>query len=138
MIEIEIIEFIFIQDELSVLCVLIELCNVGFVLFLDDFGSGFLLLSYLCIFQFDVIKIDCFLVKDIYCLIKVLLLLLGLVKMFNSLQYKVLVEGVDNLVYILFMEDMGILVYQGFLFEKFIFYDQFIYKYVYSLIMLED
>ena len=45
--------------------------------------------------------------------------------MLNSLQYKVLVEGVDNLAYIPLMEDMGISAYQGFLFEKPIPYDQF-------------
>ena len=58
--------------------------------------------------------------------------------MLNSLQYKVLVEGVDNLAYIPLMEDMGISAYQGFLFEKPIPYDQFIYKHAHSSIVLED
>ncbi|HBY39508.1 MAG TPA: bifunctional diguanylate cyclase/phosphodiesterase [Alteromonas sp.] len=138
MIEIEITESIFIQDESSALRALTELRNAGFVLSLDDFGSGFSSLSYLRTFQFDVIKIDRSLAKDIHCSTKALSLLSGLVKMLNSLQYKVLVEGVDNLAYIPLMEDMGISAYQGFLFEKPIPYDQFIYKHVHSSITLED
>ncbi len=138
MIEIEITESIFIQDQSSALRALTELRNAGFVLSLDDFGSGFSSLSYLRTFQFDVIKIDRMLAKDIHCSSKALSLLSGVVKMLNSLQFTVLVEGIDNLAYLPLMEEMGISAYQGFLFEKPIPYDQFIYKHVQSATALDD
>lgn len=138
LIEIEITESIFIQDQSSALKALTELRNAGFVLSLDDFGSGFSSLSYLRTFQFDVIKIDRMLAKDIHCSNKALSLLSGVVKMLNSLQFTVLVEGIDNLEYLPLMEEMGISAYQGFLFEKPIPYDQFIYKHVQSVVALDD
>ncbi|MFS1701567.1 putative bifunctional diguanylate cyclase/phosphodiesterase [Alteromonas sp. AMM-1] len=128
LIEIEITESIFIKDQSNAWRALTELRNAGFVLSLDDFGSGFSSLSYLRTFQFDIIKIDRSLVRDIHRSAKALSLLTGVVKMLNSLQYEVLIEGIDDPAYIPLLEEMGISAFQGFLFEKPMPYDQFIYK----------
>lgn len=85
LVEIEIIEFIFIQDEVVVIRGLVVLKFYGFIFVLDDFGFGFLLFSYLCKFDFDVIKFDCSLVKGIDGFEWVCVLLNGIFKMFDSL-----------------------------------------------------
>lgn len=56
--DIEISESIFIQDEAAAIRGLAALKSHGFILALDDFGSGFSSLSYLRKFDFDVIKLD--------------------------------------------------------------------------------
>lgn len=132
MIEIEITESIFIQDEATALCGLAALKNLGFVIAMDDFGTGFSSLSYLRNFEFDVIKLDQSLVKGIHTSSTAHSLLYGIVKMLNSLRFDIIIEGVDNVAYIPLLEEMGITAYQGFLFEKPLPYDQFIYKHAHG------
>lgn len=48
--------------------------------------------------------------------------------MLDSLRLEVIIEGVDNSAYLPLLENIGINVYQGFLFEKPLPYDQFILK----------
>lgn len=128
MIEIEITESIFIQDEAAALKGLNALKTHGFVLSLDDFGSGFSSLSYLRKFDFDVIKLDRSLVKGIDGSERARSLLNGIFKMLDSLRLDVIIEGVDNSAYLPLLESIGINSYQGFLFEKPLPYDQFILK----------
>lgn len=128
LIEIEITESIFIQDEAAALKGLNALKAHGFVLSLDDFGSGFSSLSYLRKFDFDVIKLDRSLVRGIDGSERARSLLNGIFKMLDSLRFDVIIEGVDNAAYLPLLESIGINSYQGFLFEKPLPYDQFIMK----------
>ena len=128
LVEIEITESIFIQDEAAAIRGLAALKSHGFILALDDFGSGFSSLSYLRKFDFDVIKLDRSLVKGIDGSERARALLNGIFKMLDSLRLEVIIEGVDNSAYLPLLENIGINVYQGFLFEKPLPYDQFILK----------
>ncbi|HAU92132.1 MAG TPA: bifunctional diguanylate cyclase/phosphodiesterase [Alteromonas sp.] len=128
LVEIEITESIFIQDEAAAIRGLAALKSHGFILALDDFGSGFSSLSYLRKFDFDVIKLDRSLVKGIDGSERARALLNGIYKMLDSLRLEVIIEGVDNSAYLPLLENIGINVYQGFLFEKPLPYDQFILK----------
>lgn len=58
-VELEMIEGILICDDLLLYVLLIELCVMGVLLVLDDFGIGYLLLLYLYCFLIDMLKIDC-------------------------------------------------------------------------------
>ncbi|MFC3201999.1 putative bifunctional diguanylate cyclase/phosphodiesterase [Alteromonas oceani] len=128
LVEIEITESIFIQDEAAAIRGLAALKSHGFILALDDFGSGFSSLSYLRKFDFDVIKLDRSLVKGIDGSERARALLNGIFKMLDSLRLEVIIEGVDNSAYLPLLENIGINSYQGFLFEKPLPYDQFILK----------
>ena len=128
LVQIEITESIFIQDEAAAIKGLGALKAHGFVLALDDFGSGFSSLSYLRKFDFDVIKLDRSLVKGIDGSERARSLLNGIFKMLDSLRLEVIIEGVDNSAYLPLLENIGINAYQGFLFEKPLPYDQFILK----------
>ena len=128
LVEIEITESIFIQDEAAAIRGLAALKSHGFILALDDFGSGFSSLSYLRKFDFDVIKLDRSLVKGIDGSERARALLNGIYKMLDSLRLEVIIEGVDNSAYLPLLENIGINAYQGFLFEKPLPYDQFILK----------
>ena len=132
LIEIEITESIFIQDEASAVKGLAALKAYGFVIALDDFGSGFSSLSYLRKFDFDVIKLDRSLVKGIDGSERARALLNGIFRMLDSLRLEVIIEGVDNSAYLPLLENIGINAYQGFLFEKPLPYDQFILKHTHG------
>lgn len=62
--EIEVIEIVFVGWNDIVLKVLCCLKNLGVKVVFDDFGFGYLSLSYLCCFFFDMLKIDCDFVFD--------------------------------------------------------------------------
>ncbi len=128
LVEIEITESIFIQDETAAIKGLAALKAHGFIIALDDFGSGFSSLSYLRKFDFDVIKLDRSLVKGIDGSERARSLLNGIFKMLDSLRLEVIMEGIDNAAYLPLLEAIGINNYQGFLFEKPLPYDQFILK----------
>ncbi len=128
LVEIEITESIFIQDETAAIKGLAALKAHGFIIALDDFGSGFSSLSYLRKFDFDVIKLDRSLVKGIDGSERARSLLNGIFKMLDSLRLEVIMEGIDNAAYLPLLEAIGINNYQGFLFEKPLPYDKFILK----------
>ncbi|GGF61522.1 putative bifunctional diguanylate cyclase/phosphodiesterase [Alteromonas lipolytica] len=128
LIEIEITESIFIQDEKAAIGCLAALKDQGFIIALDDFGSGFSSLSYLRKFDFDVIKLDRSLVKGIDKSERARSLLNGIFRMLDSLRFEVIIEGIDNEAYLPILENIGIHLYQGFLFEKPMPYEQFILK----------
>lgn len=128
MIELELTESIFIRDERAAIQALNSLRDAGFRLSLDDFGSGFSSLSYLRSFQFEVVKVDRSLVKDIHQNSKAHALFTGLVAMLGSLEIEIVVEGVEQESYLPFMKEADIGLMQGFYFDKPMPYDQFLAK----------
>ena len=128
MIELELTESIFIRDERAAVQSLNSLRDAGFRLSLDDFGSGFSSLSYLRSFQFEVVKVDRSLVKDIHQNSKAHALFTGLVAMLSSLEIEIVVEGVEQESYLPFMKEADIGLMQGFYFDKPMPYDQFLAK----------
>ena len=126
MIELELTESIFIRDERAAVQSLNSLRDAGFRLSLDDFGSGFSSLSYLRSFQFEVVKVDRSLVKDIHQNSKAHALFTGLVAMLSSLEIEIVVEGVEQESYLPFMKEADIGIMQGFYFDKAMPYDQFL------------
>ncbi|NVK56348.1 MAG: EAL domain-containing protein [Alteromonadaceae bacterium] len=128
MIQIEITESIFIQDEKAAVRGLRALKEHGFVLALDDFGSGFSSLSYLRKFEFDVVKLDRSLVKGIDEAGSARSLMYGIINMLNSIGLDIIIEGIDNVAYLSLLEGYNVAGFQGFLFEKPLPYEQFIHK----------
>ena len=125
-IELELTESIFVKDEKAALRALNRLRDYGFRLSLDDFGSGFSSLSYLRIFQFEVVKVDKSLVQGIHQDSKANALFMGLVAMLRSLKIDIVAEGIELESYLPFMEQAEIQLMQGFYFDKPMPYDQFL------------
>jgi len=126
MIEIELTESVFIRDNQAALTALNKLRELGFRLSLDDFGSGFSSLSYLKSFQFEVVKVDRSLVKDIHKNSKANALFNGLVAMLSRLNIEIVAEGVEEESYLPFMKEADVTLMQGFYFDKPMPYDQFL------------
>ena len=118
MIELELTESIFIRDKAAAIVALNALREAGFRLSLDDFGSGFSSLSYLRSFEFEVVKVDKSLIKDINANSKGLALFKGVVAMLTGLQIEIVVEGVENESYLPFMQEADVNLMQGFYFDK--------------------
>jgi diguanylate cyclase (GGDEF)-like protein len=125
-IELELTESVFIRDEKAALRSLNVLRELGFRLSLDDFGSGFSSLSYLRMFQFQVVKVDRSLVKGVHEDSKAYALFSGLITMLRSLEIDVVAEGVELETYLPFMEQADVQLMQGFYFDKPMPYDQFL------------
>lgn len=128
MIELELTESLFVRDERAALNALNQLRNLGFRLSLDDFGSGFSSISYLRSFQFEVVKVDKSLIKDIHKNRKAYSLFTGLVAMLSSLEIDIVVEGVEQESYLPFMQEAEVGLMQGFYFDKPMPYEQFLAK----------
>lgn len=125
MIEIEITESIFMRDERSAVRSLESLREAGFSLALDDFGTGFSSISYLRKFQFQVVKVDRSLIRDIHHDSKALSLLKGVLAMLQGLRLDVVVEGVESESYIPLLQDCDVDLMQGFYFDRPMPFEQF-------------
>ncbi|WP_354667822.1 EAL domain-containing protein [Alteromonas sp. C1M14] len=117
-IEIELTESIFMQNEEQAIAALNTLRRYGFALALDDFGSGFSALSYLCMFSFSTIKLDRSLLKDIHRDEKALALFQGIIAMLRRLKMHTVVEGVELSEYLPVLREARVDLLQGFYFDK--------------------
>ena len=127
-IEIELTESIFMRSEKKALSALNALRQAGFKLSLDDFGSGFSSLGYLRQFDFETIKLDRSLLKNIHQDSKALALFRGIVAMLNTLQLEVVVEGVESQEYLPLLHEENIGLLQGYFFEVPLSYETFMAK----------
>lgn len=128
LIEIELTESVFMRDERSALRSLQSLREEGFRLALDDFGTGFSSISYLRKFQFEVVKLDRSLLKDIHHDSKALSLFQGVIAMLNGLHLEIVVEGVETEEYLPLLRDVDVNSFQGYYFDKPMSYDLFLSK----------
>ena len=90
----------------------------GFMTALDDFGTGFSGLSLLADFQPDTIKIDRTLVSNIDTDKPRQAIVAGLLKTTQMLGLSVVAEGVERIEERETLEEMGIHLFQGFLFAR--------------------
>ena len=128
MLEIEITESIFLQDEASARGALEDLKAHGFTLVLDDFGTGFSALSYLRNFSFEIVKLDRSLLHNIHRDEKSISLFNGVVAMLKSLDLFIVAEGVELAEYLPLLRQSQVDQLQGFFFDKPLPYDQFLAK----------
>lgn len=90
----------------------------GFQTALDDFGSGYAGLSLLADFQPDVIKLDRTLVADIDSSKPRRAIVAGVMATAGALGLKVVAEGVERREEVATLQDLGISLFQGFLFAQ--------------------
>lgn len=92
--------------------------ELGYALWLDDFGSGYSSLNVLKDYQFDVIKLDMRFLSNLENSEKAQVLIDCIVKMANRIHMLTLTEGVETKVQADFLNRVGCDRLQGYLFGK--------------------
>jgi len=92
--------------------------RMGFGTALDDFGAGHAGLNLLASLQPDIVKIDMELVRGIGESLPRRIIVDGIVKMCRALGITVLAEGVETVGELHALRDIGINLFQGYLFSK--------------------
>lgn len=85
---------------------------------IDDFGTGYSSLSYLNQFPIDSLKIDRTFVKDIGVLDHKPEILHAIVGLGNSLNLKLVAEGIETLEQVTYLQELGVQAGQGYFFGK--------------------
>jgi len=92
--------------------------QMGFTTALDDFGAGYAGLGLLSHFQPDLIKIDMELIRGVDSSSAKQAIVSGIVRIAKALAIEVLAEGVETVEERDALAEMGIRLYQGYLFAK--------------------
>jgi len=95
-----------------------ELKALGISLSLDDFGTGYSSLSYLKNIPFDFLKIDKSFTDDILLDPKNKLFIKVIIKISQTMNLRVIVEGVELEEQLTMLEKLGCDIYQGYLCSK--------------------
>jgi EAL domain-containing protein (putative c-di-GMP-specific phosphodiesterase class I) len=90
----------------------------GFLTALDDFGAGYAGLNLLAEIQTDLIKLDMALVRGIETDRRRQAIVRGTMAMCNELSTRVIAEGVETKEELAALQDLGVELFQGYLFAK--------------------
>jgi len=115
---IEITEGLLMESSQSVLDQLQSIRELGVALAMDDFGTGYSSLSYLWQFSFDTIKIDRSFIHALGSGFNVESLLRSIINIGESLDLRVVAEGVENVEQAHFLMANSCRHVQGFLFGR--------------------
>ncbi|MBI3230351.1 MAG: EAL domain-containing protein [Burkholderiales bacterium] len=123
--ELEITESVLMRDAQASIAILQELKEMGVRLAVDDFGTGYSSLSYLEQFPLDVLKIDQSFVQDIPANGSNRIIISAVIGMGNSLQLRVIAEGIENQVQLNFLQAQQCHEGQGFFLSRPLTVEQF-------------
>lgn len=129
LIELEITETVFFQDQEHMNAVVAELKELNLDISIDDFGSGYSSLNLLRQISFDVLKIDRGFIDETAGSETTKLILRKIVEMAHGLGVKVLCEGVETREQADMLLDIECRYVQGFLYSRPIPLEEFIGKY---------
>ncbi|MCC0658135.1 PTS sugar transporter subunit IIC/EAL domain-containing protein [Clostridioides sp. ES-S-0123-01] len=100
--------------------------NLGIKLIMDDFGMGHSSLVYLQNNNFDIVKLDGSLVKEILTNKRSSEIIMSIVNLSKNLDFDIIVEYVENLNQRDKLYDLGCEIYQGYYYSKAIPFEEFI------------
>jgi EAL domain-containing protein (putative c-di-GMP-specific phosphodiesterase class I) len=92
--------------------------EIGFQTAIDDFGSGFAGLNLLAEFQTDLVKLDMELVRNIDSNPPRQSIVRGILQTAGEMDIRVIAEGVETNAELACLRDLGVGLFQGFLFAK--------------------
>lgn len=115
---IELTETSVMEDVDTTISILQELKQMGIQISIDDFGTGYSSLNYLKRFPIDVLKIDQSFVQDIITDTNDAAIAKAIIAMAQSLQLKVIAEGVETQEQYEFLRQNGCNAMQGYLFSR--------------------
>ncbi len=118
LIELELTETALIIEPEKTEKVIQGLSDLGCYISLDDFGTGFSSLSHLHSFPIDIVKIDKSLMPNASSKEKVKQLLAGLVVMIQSLELKIIAEGIETECDLELCKRLKVDKMQGYYFDK--------------------
>lgn len=95
-----------------------RLQSLGITISLDDFGSGYSSLSYLCLFPISDIKIDPLFIRKLHHRDRLTEIVQNTINLVQDLQLNVIVEGVETAEQLAFLLQTGCRSGQGFLFSR--------------------
>ncbi len=116
--QLEITESTLMRDAVSSTAILQQLKEMGVQLAVDDFGTGYSSLSYLKQFPIDVLKIDQSFVHDIRSEKDDGFIVSAVIGMGNSLNLRVIAEGIENHAQLSFLKAHDCEEGQGYLFGR--------------------
>jgi diguanylate cyclase len=117
MLVLEMTETSVMEDVDATVAILRELKEMGVHISIDDFGTGYSSLSYLKRFPLDTLKIDQSFVRDVTTDDNDAAIAKAIIAMANSLQLKVIAEGVETEEQFHFLRQSGCHAMQGYLFS---------------------
>lgn len=85
---------------------------------LDDLGAGFSGLALLAEFQPDIVKIDMSLIRDLHCKSRRHAVVEGIMVICRRLSTPVVAEGVETTSELVALRELGITLFQGYLFAR--------------------
>lgn len=95
------------------------LCKAkGIIISIDDFGTGFSMISYLTHFPINKIKIDRSFIQKIGQDRKSEAVLKALISLAKSIECDVIAEGIERRAEVEFLQENGCEVFQGYLYDK--------------------
>ena len=115
---IEITETMMMNDDAVKIEILRNLKKDGFVIEMDDFGSGYSSLNLLKDMPVDIVKIDMMFINDMQNLSRTSIILQNLINMMNELGLAPISEGVETQEQYGILSRMGCGMFQGYLFAK--------------------
>ena len=110
----EITETVMMNDEENHLAVINDLRNAGFLVEMDDFGSGYSSLNMLKDMPMDVLKIDMKFLSHSSEEIKTRRILLGIIDLAADLGFVSVIEGVETEDQYTLLSNMGCRLFQGY------------------------
>ena len=128
-IDMEITEYMFLQQNENNFKILHEINDYGITISLDDFGTGYSSLSYLKEFPIDYLKIDKAFLDD-YDTQSGSIFIDTIVKMGQTLNMKIIAEGVEEKGQVEYLKSIGCDYYQGYYFSKPLSVSDFESKYI--------
>ncbi|MDQ6648361.1 MAG: EAL domain-containing protein [Pseudomonadota bacterium] len=105
-------------DEVHLKNIVVEYRRQGFKTAFDDFGAGYSGLSLLAQFQPDIIKLDMALVRGIDKDATRQAIARGLLDICRALRIEVIAEGVEEIGELKMLQNLGVHLFQGFLFAR--------------------
>jgi len=123
--QLEITESVLMEDAEANGAILRQIKSIGVQLAVDDFGTGYSSLSYLTKFPIDVLKIDQSFVSNIELSPHSGIIAGAVIDMGNSLNLRVVAEGIENRAQLAFLRKRHCKQGQGFLFSEAIAAEEF-------------
>jgi diguanylate cyclase (GGDEF)-like protein/PAS domain S-box-containing protein len=118
MLELELTESLFMEDVATTTKTLHRLKDLGITLAVDDFGTGYSSLSYLKRYPIDKIKIDKSFIRDIPADNDNITITRAIINLAESLNLRVVAEGVETAEQMEFLEHLNCDYIQGFLISR--------------------
>lgn len=118
LIHFEVTESAYINDQENFIERISKIRKMGFLIAMDDFGSGYSSLNSLKDMPIDILKLDMGFLRSSKNLEKGGCIISSVIKMAQSLELVIIAEGVESLEQAKFLKSLGCNVIQGFYYAK--------------------